>query len=115
MQRLTVTEHELLQIQVQLYEIRKENVIIKRRNIQLTGNLEDEETLLGEIQLNLESSHVNDSSVVQGDETERLCRCVIVVWFLLCPLLTNRYPDGTEERASLLQTGVTCVSTTDDS
>ncbi len=71
-QRLTVVEHELLQMQVQLDEVRKENVIIKRSNIQLAGNLEDVETRLVEIQLNLESSHANDSSVAQGGETEML-------------------------------------------
>ncbi len=45
-QRLVVAEHELLQMQVQLGEVRKENVIIKRSNIQLVGNLEDAETRL---------------------------------------------------------------------
>jgi hypothetical protein len=71
-QRMVVSEHELLQMQVQLDEVRKKNVIIKRNNIQLAGNLEDEETRLVEIPLNLESSHTNDSSVVQGGETEIL-------------------------------------------
>jgi chromosome segregation ATPase len=71
-QRLVVAEHELLQMQVQLDEVRKENVIIKRTNTQLTGNLEDEKTHLVEIQLNLESSHTNDSSVERGGETEIL-------------------------------------------
>ncbi len=71
-QRLTVTEHELLQMQIQLDEIRKENVIIKCSNIQLAGNLEDAETLLVEIQLNLESSHSNDSSVSQGGDVVML-------------------------------------------
>ncbi len=33
-QRLSVAEHELLQMQVQLDEVRKENVIIKRSNTQ---------------------------------------------------------------------------------
>ncbi len=69
---MVVAEHELLQMQVQLDEVRKKNVIIKRNNIQLAGNLEDEETRLVEIPLNLESSHTNDSSVVQGGETEIL-------------------------------------------
>ncbi len=69
---MTVAEHELLQMQVQLDEVRKENVIIKRSNIQLAGKLEDAETRLVEIQLNLESSHANDSSVAQGGETEML-------------------------------------------
>jgi chromosome segregation ATPase len=59
-------------MQVQLDEVRKENVIIKRTNTQLTGNLEDEKTHLVEIQLNLESSHTNDSSVERGGETEIL-------------------------------------------
>jgi hypothetical protein len=71
-QRLAVAEHELLQMQIQLDEVRKENVIIKRSNIQLAGNLEDVETRLVEIQLNLESSHANDSSVAKGGETEML-------------------------------------------
>ncbi len=65
-------EHELLQMQVQLDEVRKENVIIKRSNIQLSGKLEDAETRLVEIQVNLDSSHANDSSVAQGGETEML-------------------------------------------
>ncbi len=39
-QRLAVAVHELLQMQVQLDEVRKENVIIKRSNIQLAGKLE---------------------------------------------------------------------------
>jgi uncharacterized protein with PIN domain len=52
-QRLAVAEHELLQMQIQLDEVRKENVIIKRSNIQLAVNLEDAETRLAEIQLNL--------------------------------------------------------------
>ncbi len=69
-QRLTVAEHELLQMQVQLDEVRKENVINKRSNIQLTGNLEDVETHL--VELNLESSHTKDSFVAQGGETEIL-------------------------------------------
>ncbi len=64
-QRLAVAEHELLQMQVQLDEVRKENVIIKRSNIQLAGNFEDAETRLVEIQLNLVSSHANDSSVAR--------------------------------------------------
>jgi chromosome segregation ATPase len=59
-------------MQVQVDEVRKENVIIKCSNIQLAGNLEDAETRLVEIQLNLESSHANDSSVAQGGETEML-------------------------------------------
>jgi hypothetical protein len=69
---MVVPEHELLQMQVQHDEVRKKNVIIKRSNIQLAGNLEDEETRLVEIPLNLESSYTNDSSVVQGGETEIL-------------------------------------------
>ncbi len=50
-QRLAVAEHELLRMQVQLDEVRKENVMINRTNIQLAGNLEDAETRLVEIQL----------------------------------------------------------------
>jgi predicted nuclease with TOPRIM domain len=46
-------QHELLQMQIQLDEVRKENVIIKRSNTQLAVNLEDAETRLAEIQLNL--------------------------------------------------------------
>jgi hypothetical protein len=38
-------------MQVQLDEVRKENVMINRTNIQLAGNLEDAETRLVEIQL----------------------------------------------------------------
>jgi len=71
-QRLAVAEHELLQMQVQLDEVGKENAIIKRSNTQLAGKLEDAETRLVEIQLNLESSHANDSSVAQGGEAEML-------------------------------------------
>jgi hypothetical protein len=71
-QRLAVAEHELLQMQVQLDEVRKKNVIIKCINTQLEGKLEDVETRLVEIQLNLESSHANNSSVAQGGETEML-------------------------------------------
>ena len=71
-QRLAVAEHELLQMQIQLDEVRKENVIIKRSNTQLAVNLEDAETRLAEIQLNLESSHPHDSSIAQGGETEML-------------------------------------------
>ena len=71
-QRLAVTEHELLQMQVQFDEVRKKNVMIKCINIQLTGNLKDVETRLVEIPLNLESSYTNDSSVVHGGETEIL-------------------------------------------
>ena len=52
-QRLAVAEHELLPMQIQLDEVRKENVIIKRSNTQLAVNLEDAETRLAEIQLNL--------------------------------------------------------------
>ena len=63
MQRLSVAEHELLQMQIQLDEVRKENVIIKRSNTQLAVNLEDAET-------RLESPHANDSSFAQGGETE---------------------------------------------
>jgi chromosome segregation ATPase len=69
---LAVVEHELLQMRIQLDEVRMENVIIKCTNTQLTGNLEDVETRLVEIQLNLESSHSNDSSITQGDEMEML-------------------------------------------
>ncbi len=71
-QRLAVAEHELPQMRIQLDEVRMENVIIKRSNTQLAGNLEDAETRLAEIQLNLESSHVNDSSIAQGGEMEML-------------------------------------------
>ena len=71
-QRLVVVEHEVLQMQIQVDEVRKKNVLIKRNNIQLVGKLEDVETRLVEIQLNLESSHTNDSSVAQGGETESL-------------------------------------------
>jgi predicted nuclease with TOPRIM domain len=71
-QRLAVAEHELLQMQVQLDEVGKENAIIKRSNTQLAGKLEDAETRLVEVQLNLESSHANDSSVAQGGEAEML-------------------------------------------
>jgi predicted nuclease with TOPRIM domain len=59
-------------MQVQLDEVGKENAIIKRSNTQLAGKLEDAETRLVEIQLNLESSHANDSSVAQGGEAEML-------------------------------------------
>jgi hypothetical protein len=47
-------------------------LIIKRSNTQLAVNLEDVETRLDEIQLNLESSHAHDSSIAQGGETEML-------------------------------------------
>jgi len=92
-QRLDVVEHELLQMQVQLDEVRKENVIIKRSNIQLAGNLEDTETLLVEIQLNLESSHVNDSYVSQARRTIKLDRLIVLSkssllgWFLHVSLI----------------------------
>ncbi len=64
----------ILQIQIQLDEVRKETVIIKCIIIQLAGKLEDAETRLVEIQLNLESSHANDSPVTQGGEAEMLIK-----------------------------------------
>ena len=67
---LTITEHELLQMKIQLDEGQKENMIIKYTNTQVTDNFEDTKTLLAEIQLRMESSHVTDSLIVPGGETE---------------------------------------------
>ena len=69
MKRLAVAEHELLQMQIQRDEVQKENMIIKRTNTQLAENLEDAKTRLAEIQLRMESSRANDSSIMPGGET----------------------------------------------
>jgi hypothetical protein len=42
--RLAIAEHDLLQLQIQLDEVQKENTMIKRTNTQLTENLEDAKT-----------------------------------------------------------------------
>jgi hypothetical protein len=95
-------------MQIQVDEVRKENVIIKRSNIQLAGNLEDAETRLVEIQLNLESSHANDSSVAQGGETEML---KIKIGAQQGVLVETRYPKGSVIMISFffLKNGV-CIS-----
>ena len=67
--RLAIAEHDLLQLQIQLEEVQKENTMIKRTNTQLTENLEDPKTRLAEIQLRMESSRANDSSIMPGGET----------------------------------------------
>ena len=72
MKRLAVAEHDLLQMQIQLDEVQKENTMIKRTNTQLTENLEDAKTRLAEIQLRMESSRATDSSIMLGDETSAL-------------------------------------------
>ena len=43
--RLTVGEDELLQMEIQLDEVQKENMIIKCTNTQITDNFEDVKTL----------------------------------------------------------------------
>ena len=70
--RLAIAEHDLLQLQIQLDEVQKENTMIKRTNTQLTENLEDAKTRLAEIQLRMESSRATDSSIMLGDETAAL-------------------------------------------
>ena len=70
--RLAIAEHDLLQLQIQLDEVQKENTMIKRTNTQLTENLEDAKTCLAEIQLRMESSRATDSSIMPGDETTAL-------------------------------------------
>ena len=66
--RLTVAEHELLQMQIQLDEVQKENTMIKRTNTQLADNLEDAKTHLTEMQLRMASSRGTDSSIIPGGE-----------------------------------------------
>ena len=56
-------------LQIQLDEVQKENTMIKRTN---TENLEDAKTRLAEIQLRMEYSRANDSSITPGDETAAL-------------------------------------------
>ncbi len=48
-ERLAVVEHELLQMQIQLDEVQKENTMLKHTNTQLADNLEDAKTRLVEI------------------------------------------------------------------
>ena len=69
MKRLAVAEHELLQMQIQRDEVQKENTMLKRTSTQLADNLEDAKTRLAEIQLRMESSRTNDSSIMPGGET----------------------------------------------